>query len=124
MRPSNLCRLTSGKALAAFPTFVATFNWLVDFCNNLTGGKYVEIDRRDPDHPIIKVNIDGGGGGGSSVPLDASFKAITDIALVDGAVRVKTREFVAENGVLASIGDESGWTKKIPTTPHSSEYGD
>ena len=73
--------LQHGKALygRVFKGFVATFNWLVDFCGNLKGdadvndatGKIV-VDRTDPAHPVIRCtgctggSGGGGGGGGDS----------------------------------------------------------
>lgn len=56
--------LTKGRALCgkAFPNFVRTFNWLVDFCQNLKGdaqggadgGGKITVDTADPAHPVIR----------------------------------------------------------------------
>ena len=67
MRPPILCHLKKGLLLDAddHRGFVDTFNWLVDFCNNLCGEgdldstKSIRLDRRIDDRPVIR----GGGGG-------------------------------------------------------------
>lgn len=81
MRPPILCHLKKGKIIDADDNrgFVDTFNWLVDFCNNLRGEgdfdstKSIRLDRRIDDHPVIR----GGGGGGSvSVASDGPFAPV------------------------------------------------
>lgn len=68
--------LESGKILSgkSFPNFVRTWNWLVNFCSNLSGdsaavgdGK-IEVDRADADHPVIRITTRGNAAesGGSS----------------------------------------------------------
>lgn len=78
-QPIKLCKLVAGKALGAFPDFVATFNWLVDFCANLKGEgedaaasesagenkNQLRVDRTVSDHPVIR----GGGSGKGSADM-------------------------------------------------------
>ena len=66
MRPPILCKLKKGKLIDADDNkgFVDTFNWMVDFINNLCGdgdldkGKLITLDRTIDDRPVIR----GGGG--------------------------------------------------------------
>ena len=67
--------LKAGAALCGkvFPNFVATWNWLVNFCSNMKGDADVDdvqgrikVDFADPNHPIIRCagcNVNGGGSG-------------------------------------------------------------
>lgn len=97
--------LKSGKALCgkAFPQFVATWNWLVNFCSNMKGdadvndaqGK-ITVDRADPAHPIIRCSGCSGGGGG-----DATTTAgVTSVNSADGALSV----IGGENIVVSTDG--------------------
>lgn len=93
--------LKSGKALCgkAFPRFVATWNWLVNFCSNLKGdadvndaqGK-ITVDRADPAHPIIRCS---GCSGGSSSGDSSSGGGLDSITGTDGVAvsGVKTLTF-------------------------------
>lgn len=68
-RPANVTRLVKGKLIDVQDGFVDTFNYLVDFCENLIGegeedvGKTLHVDRTMPDAPVIR----GGGGGGMNL---------------------------------------------------------
>lgn len=71
-KPAAVQKLKHGKALCGktFGGFVDTFNWLVDFCQNLKGDKdanqangSIYVDRSDPSAPVIRGGIGGGGGG-------------------------------------------------------------
>lgn len=71
-RPQVLCKLEKGKVIDAQSGFVDTFNWMVDFINNLIGegeeiaGKSdLRVDRTVDDHPVIRGGGKYGGGGGS-----------------------------------------------------------
>jgi len=83
MRPPFLCKLKKGKVIDADDNkgFVDTFNWMVDFINNLRGdgdldnGKSIRLDRTIDDRPVIR------GGGGSSrlaEPFDYVVEASED----------------------------------------------
>lgn len=81
MRPPILCKLKTGLLIDAddHRGFVDTFNWIVDFCNNLCGEgdldstKSIRLDRHIDDRPVIR----GGAGGGSvSVGSDGPFAPV------------------------------------------------
>ena len=55
MKPEITHELKTGRALGAQRGFAATFNWMLNFCRNLTGGPGVTVDRTDSDHPIIRI---------------------------------------------------------------------
>lgn len=69
-RPAPLCKLRKGRIVDAHKNFVATFNWLVDFCANLCGdadlaaeadAAGIKVDTSASDHPVVKfVGSDGG----------------------------------------------------------------
>lgn len=95
-KPAILQQLRHGRLLcgAVFRTFVETWNWLVFAFDNLRGDwdvnprlGYVTVDRRDPDHPVIRLaRIPAGGGGGGGGSGNGMF------------------EPVFENGAIASVG--------------------
>ena len=55
MKPHHTTALKPGTALASNKGFAATFNWMLNFCRNLSGGPGVTVDRTDNDHPIIRI---------------------------------------------------------------------
>lgn len=55
MKPTATTNLVPGLALGAQRGFAATFNWMLNFCLNLTGADGVEVDRKDSDHPYIRL---------------------------------------------------------------------
>lgn len=61
VKPANLCTLETGKLIDSQKNFVATFNWLKDFCNNMKGsdgkdgGLGITVDSSVNDHPVIKL---------------------------------------------------------------------
>ena len=55
MKPEITHELKDGRPIGAQRGFAATFNWMLNFCRNLTGGPGVTVDRTDSDHPIIRV---------------------------------------------------------------------
>lgn len=73
MRPGILCKLEKGVLIDTQRGFVDTFNWIVDFCNNIQGdgnidgGKKLRIslDKSQDDHPVIRVSGEATGGGSS-----------------------------------------------------------
>ncbi|MBQ8124667.1 MAG: hypothetical protein IJ173_02150 [Kiritimatiellae bacterium] len=72
-RPVILYRLRNGVILLgkALVRFARTWNWLIDYVDNLKGDAdlnaangHIVVDRADPDHPVIRaVNLPQGGGG-------------------------------------------------------------
>lgn len=73
LRPGTLCKLEKGKLIDSQEGFVDTFNWMVDFIENLKGdgdadaGKSVRVDRSVTDHPVIRLDGSPGGGDGGGV---------------------------------------------------------
>ena len=61
-KPSILCNIKSGAALAAVPYLRETLNWVSAWVFNLMAGDGIEIEARDSDHPKIKANIVAGSG--------------------------------------------------------------
>lgn len=58
-RPAKLCKLEKGKFIFAQEGFVDTFNWMVDFIDNLKGEDGIKLDKKISDKPIIKPDDDG-----------------------------------------------------------------
>lgn len=83
MRPAILCKLEKDKLLDAQPGFVDTFNWMVDFINNIRGDGdnggtgLITVDKTIDDRPVIKGG--GSGGGAELVSADDSNVVLTEI---------------------------------------------
>lgn len=67
IKPQTLAELKHGKFIcrAVYPTFVATWNWIVRFTSTIKGDfetnpqkGVIVVDRTDPDHPIIRLRQD------------------------------------------------------------------
>lgn len=67
IKPQTLAELKHGKFIcrAVYPTFVATWNWIVRFTSTIKGDfdvnpktGVVTVDRTDPDHPVIRLRQD------------------------------------------------------------------
>ena len=67
IKPQILTELKHGKFIcrAVYPTFVATWNWLVRFSSTMKGdfdvnpkAGLITVDRTDPDHPVIRFRQD------------------------------------------------------------------
>lgn len=110
MRPAFLCKLQKGTLIDANPGFVDTFNWLVDFVNNLCGdgdldkSKAVTLDRSKDDHPVIR--LDGGAGGKISV-------TDTDGNTVEGTSLVFASESDSNVKVSAAVDSQGQITLTI-----------
>lgn len=89
-RPATLCRLKKGTFIDDNLGFVETFNYLVDFIDNLKGdgdldvGRPVKLDRSKDDRPVIRFNTNargagGGGGGKEYIAGDDTNIVFTDI---------------------------------------------
>lgn len=55
MKPEITHELKGHRPIGAQRGFAATFNWMLNFCRNLSGGPGVTVDRTDSDHPIIRI---------------------------------------------------------------------
>ena len=94
LRPGTLCKLEKGKLIDSQQGFVDTFNWMVDFINNLRGdgdgdaGKSIRLDRSVSDHPVI--TFDGGlsATGGEYVAGDDTRITFTPLANGKTAINV------------------------------------
>lgn len=54
-RPARLCKLAKGKVIDAQDGFVETFNWMVDFINNLCGdGEKIELTNPTGTNPVVR----------------------------------------------------------------------
>ena len=88
MRPAILCKLQKGVLLDANPGFVDTFNWMVDFINNICGDGDnggtgpITVDKTIDDHPVIKG---GGSGGGVASGCNFAYNP-SDHTIADGYV--------------------------------------
>lgn len=93
MRPNFLSWLRHDRLLTKknFPTFVDTFNYIVERIDKLKGDKdldpqkgLISVDNTDPDHPVIRLDSTrlpkggGGGGGGGAFSYDPDTHTIKD----------------------------------------------
>lgn len=107
MKPGILCKLYHGRAIAAFKGFVDTFNWLVDFCNNLKGADGIKIDTKDPDHPVIRIDKE-------VVVGDISDKGVLDVNVAGLMQRKKTKPDDPEILVKVPLEDGSFELHRLP----------
>ena len=68
IKPGELCHLEKEKLIDVQENFVDTFNWLVDFCDNLKGDadedggakaetkKHITVDTTLSDQPVIRFS--------------------------------------------------------------------
>lgn len=87
-RPAILCKLQKGTLIDAQPHFVDTFNWMVDFINNLKGEGEIKpnestlvVDRTDTAAPVIRGGGKGGGGELTVTGTDLSTAKGNDILI-------------------------------------------
>lgn len=119
-RPAILCKLQKGRLIDAQPNFVETFNWMVDFINNLRGegelnaeASTLVVDRTDPSAPVIRGGGKGEGGELTVVGTDDSratgsqivFRSADDANLAvtvapgsDGVVTATVGAYYLESG--------------------------
>ena len=124
MRPAILCKLKKGVLIDANPGFVDTFNWMVDFINNICGdgdldkGKPITVDKTIDDHPVIRGTFAGGGASGCNFSYNP-----TDHSIADGYVII-ARTPTSVNGTtvtgaglvyLEVIASSSSYTATITT---------
>ena len=67
VRPMVLCKLEKGKLIDTQENFVDTFNWMVDYINNLRGDdSNIELTNPTTENPVIRLkNVGDDVGGGS-----------------------------------------------------------
>lgn len=89
MKPTIPCKLEKNKALGAQTNFADTFNWLVDFCNNLRGEDGIVVDTSNPEHPKIKREEDDEDGSSGDVDfVSAPDSNVIFTKLDDGKIMV------------------------------------
>ncbi len=104
--------LAQGKLLTgkSFPNFVRTWNWLVNFCANLSGdadnlgdGK-IEVDRSNADHPVIRITTRGNGGSSSSGEATPTWQSgrFRLSAISSASVKVADCAIVASGAVYSA----------------------
>lgn len=122
-KPDRLCNLEKKKIIDVQKDFVATFNWLKDFCSNLKGdadlgvGKDengndrqgVRVDTSVSDHPVIRLS--GKPASGAATCDDASTTSSLDLgAAADGKISLYGFDGAAASAVPFKQDDGTlGW---------------
>ena len=66
-RPARLCKLAKGKLIDAQDGFVETFNWMVDYINNLRGDEdKIKLTNPTGTNPVIRLQKTTDNPGGES----------------------------------------------------------
>lgn len=86
MRPAILCKLKKGKLIDADDNkgFVDTFNWMVDFINNICGdgdnggNGPITVDKTIDDRPVIKGGASSGVASGCNFAYNPATHTIAD----------------------------------------------
>lgn len=96
-RPMVLCKLEKGKLIDTQENFVDTFNWMVDYINNLRGDDTkIEITNPTTNNPVIRLMAVGDEeGSGDSILIKGIDK--------DGA----ESEATALSSITFTTGDDS-----------------
>jgi len=104
-RPGILCKLKKDESIYNQEGFVDTFNWMVDYINNLKGDtENIEVSNPTGSNPEIRFVGDGGSGSFDVNCIDSDGNTTT--VTVDGTLTLQAGEdtnvsFVAEdNGVV------------------------
>ena len=103
-KPAQLCHLERGKMIDTQENFVDTFNWIVDFINNLKGDgeedntKHIKVDTKTSDHPVIRYDPL------SADVLSSQFTGF-DVQCVDKDGQ--TTNFKAMNGIVFQTNTDS-----------------
>lgn len=111
-RPATLCKLQKNKLIDSNEGFVDTYNWMVDFINNLKGDdNFIDVDKSTSDHPKIKY-IGGSSGSATNVQGDA------DIALSSGQGQfsIQTTTLSGLSGDQSTILQIYGFADGLPVT--------
>lgn len=89
VKPPQLCYLQEKKALGAHRNFVATFNWLVDWCCNFRVGDGLKFEQTpDNAHPKVSIDDDDSGGGGDEIEFASESDSNVTFRKADGKVYI------------------------------------
>lgn len=114
-KPQLLQNLTHDLLLTKsnFPTFVETYNYTVNRCDNLkgdadfsNGGGHIQVDNTDPEHPIIRYvgnDENGGGSGDANAVVELSAGSENENAQID-AENQDWLKYVKADGTETKIG--------------------
>lgn len=107
-RPAILCKLKKGEMIDTQQGFVDTFNWMVDYINNLRGDDTaIEIDNAIGTTPVIKFIGEEGGGGGSFDVKCVDSDGNETTTTVDGTLTLKA----GDDTNVSFVTDEPGVVK-------------
>ena len=114
-KPGKLCELREGKIIDAQRGFVATFNWMKDFCNNLAGDANLEaeegaagikVDTSVSDHPVIRLVGVGDGDGDGAAEVTVVGTDGTEAVCTTGRITFASAE--DSNVVVVPSADSAG----------------
>ena len=117
-KPDRLCNLEKKKIIDVQKDFVATFNWLKDFCNNLKGdadlgvGKDengndrqgVKVDTSVSDHPVIRLS--GKPASGAATLTIVGNGSTDEVVCKTGKITFASAD--DSNVVITPVADEEG----------------
>lgn len=119
-RPMVLCKLEKGKLIDTQENFVDTFNWMVDYINNLRGDDTkIEITNPTTNNPVIRSLVVGDEASGGSDFNGIIIKGIdTDAGETEGnaisSITFTTGDDSRESFVVTDDG-EGNITVKLDT---------
>lgn len=101
-KPGVLCKLQKGKLIDVQEGFVETFNWMVDYINNLKGDDTnIKLDNPATTNPVIKLISSGGGSGEVTVEGTDGSSATGTTIYVKGDEYTNLKSTVeSDNGVV------------------------
>ena len=110
-RPAILCHLKKGQMIDTQVGFVDTFNWMVDYINNLRGdGSNIDIENPVGTNPVVRFigEIPEGEGGGGSVDLTAVDVESGAETTVEGVKTLRLESGVGSHVTLNLTDDGEG----------------
>lgn len=109
-RPARLCKLVKGKVIDAQDGFVETFNWMVDYINNLCGdNENIELTNPTGSSPVVRFKGGKGGSGGSSGGINLAVVDVESGSPTDlSGVSDLTIESASDSYVTLALADNNG----------------
>ena len=105
-RPALLCHLKKGEMIDTQVGFVDTFNWMVDYINNLRGdGDNIEVRNPNGTNPVVRFVADIPEGGGGSIDLTAVDVESGSETTVEG-VKTLRLESATDSHVTLNLTDD------------------